>query len=112
MTASASCATPPPWHNWHNGSLAIIDRIVAESPELSPARLSRISAITDLVPVDPPRANAQTNCKCKVSTGFPPGREPRICTGCPARWRVGVPPGKEELRKTAETMACRKTDCQ
>lgn len=33
-------------------SLAIIDRIVAESPELTDAQVSRISAITGLIPVD------------------------------------------------------------
>lgn len=33
-------------------SLAIIDRIVAESPDLSDAMVSRISAITGLVPVN------------------------------------------------------------
>jgi hypothetical protein len=33
-------------------SLAIIDRIVADAPEFSPALLSRITTITGLVPVD------------------------------------------------------------
>lgn len=40
------------WHNLSPESMAIADRIVAESPPLTPAQLSRISAITGLVPVD------------------------------------------------------------
>lgn len=35
-------------------SLAIIDEIVAAATEFTPAQLSRITAITGLVPVNPP----------------------------------------------------------
>jgi hypothetical protein len=47
-------------------SLAIIDEIVAAAPEFTPAQLSMITAITGLVPVDPPSSPSPTANRASV----------------------------------------------